>query len=469
MNSHEENYEKEVTIKELLFPVLKRWRRVIVVSVLFAILLGGYRFYTGLSEMNDVATRNSREAAYQDELAAYNNSKETLESEISYLELNYERQRVYNDNSVLMQIDPFHEYIAIKNYYLSTDAKSMEDMTYQGLEPTNSIIQAYLYSTVNGGLYDYIREQLSYDMELQYLKELITIEADYTTKTISLQVVHKDYDHCQEIYKLVTSYFDQLKDSITETVGEHRITFISESIQSAIDIDLDNTQKNNILALANYENSLKEKQNALNSLSSPVHAVDSNDMIIKSTIKYAGVGFVLGMFLTAGILLFGFLTSNKLLDAKDLRPRYNLRVLGNIEKPKKKRVFGSVDRFISRLEGTKNILISESEAAKRIASNLKAICELEKIPAGSIVVTGTIDFDEIKDICNKLDEHMKTSSYKLVPGDNISYSADTILKAKEGTGVLVVEKLNSSTYPEITKQLETIRDLEKNVLGFILI
>lgn len=469
MNQYNDNYDIEISLKNMLLNILIRWRIVLVISFLFAIVLGSYKLYSGIQSFNDDAKRINQEKSYQDAMKGYEKNKEDLETEIRNITTRIEQQKVYNENSILMQIDPYNKIKATKGYYISTDYMIMPDMTYQNTDITDSIIQAYINTSVNGEMYDFILDQLSYDMDIRYLKELIDISADYNTNIIYVQVIHKDYEYCEEIYEYVISYFEQTNNMITKALGVHKITGIYEAIQSNIDTNLNNIQNNNILAVTNYENSLKEKQNALNALVVPINSVISKSVIVKSGIKYALVGCILGAFMTAAVLVSYYLISDKLLNERDLRPRYNMKILGFIENSQKKRLFEFVDRLIARMQGYGRNRISEEETIHRIAANLKAIYELNDLNKADIMITGTIEADQIKRIGELLAKDLKGTSYNIYSGANINYSACTIDQLKSCDAVVLVEKVGSSTYTEITRQLECIYDLGKNIIGAILL
>ena len=41
MDSYQ-NYEQEIDLKDLMFAVLRRWRPIILIAIIFALLLGGF-------------------------------------------------------------------------------------------------------------------------------------------------------------------------------------------------------------------------------------------------------------------------------------------------------------------------------------------------------------------------------------------------------------------------------------------
>ena len=43
------NYEQEIDLKDLMFAVLRKWRPIIVIAVVFAVLLGALKTVKGIS------------------------------------------------------------------------------------------------------------------------------------------------------------------------------------------------------------------------------------------------------------------------------------------------------------------------------------------------------------------------------------------------------------------------------------
>jgi hypothetical protein len=218
-----------------------------------------------------------------------------------------------------------------------------------------------------------------------------------------------------------------------------------------------------------YEASIIEKQNAIKALTIPAEVIVSNSTVINSAVKYSILGFAFGLFLAIVVLAITYLMSDIVFNTKSIRTLYQLRVFGYYEKKSKKRVFGFLDRYLSKLEGGSKIKIEKDEVVKIISANLSAVLEIENISEGNIIITGTVDISDINDICVNVSEKLTNSLCKFISASNISYSADTIEHIRDCNAVVLVENIEHSTFKEITKQLEYIHNLEKKVIGAILI
>jgi len=462
------NYEKDIELKELFFRILNGWRRVIVVALLFAFLFGGYKCISGMRALNDKATIESQETAYEAAQSTYETNKAIMQKEIDNINTSIERQTKYNEESILMQINPFDEQVANISFYIDSDYQIMPDLTYQNTDIADMVIRSYLSFAQNGDMYNYILKNLSYDIEYQYLKEIISVWCEYESNTISIQVVHSDLSICKEIIEIVRKFIEEEQDVIKEKVGEHSISIINESTISSVDFNRETEQKAKLQIVEDYKNSLVVKQAALSALVAPTKTVLSNSLILKSMIKYSILGFFAGVFLIIVIILLSFMMSDKLSNTKEFRARYSLRVLGMLKKPLKKRFFGFIDQWLMRLEGTSDVKVTEDEAIKRICANLKAALKIEDILNCKIMITGTAKIDNLESIFKKISVEFEDNSCKFFYSGNISYTAKTIEMIAECNAVIIVEKMGHSTHTEITKELDNINDINKKVIGVVL-
>ena len=130
MDSYQ-NYEQEIDLKDLMFAVLRRWRPIILIAIIFALLLGGFKAVRGLGQMKDAEYVASKQQEYDNSMDQYEMSKERLEKEIENIKASLESQNDYMENSVLMNINPYDEYTTAVSFYVATDYQIMPGMAYQ--------------------------------------------------------------------------------------------------------------------------------------------------------------------------------------------------------------------------------------------------------------------------------------------------------------------------------------------------
>ena len=123
------NYEQEIDLKDLMFAVLRKWRPIIVIAVVFAVLLGALKTVKGIRQLGDEEYVKKNQDTYVMNLDQYNSTKGRLEKEIENLQQNIESQQEYKDHSILMNINPYDEYFLHIDrlcYYAGDDVSEPE-------------------------------------------------------------------------------------------------------------------------------------------------------------------------------------------------------------------------------------------------------------------------------------------------------------------------------------------------------
>lgn len=124
MNEYQETYEKEISLIELMFYCLKKWRWIVTAMLVMAVLAGGYKYR---ATVKDNAAK--REAELNSDIKGENQKKEVVTNpNIEYYELaidntqqNLDTMKDYIDNSVIMNLDAYHLNTGILSFYIHAD------------------------------------------------------------------------------------------------------------------------------------------------------------------------------------------------------------------------------------------------------------------------------------------------------------------------------------------------------------
>ena len=142
-NSTYEQYEQEIDLKDLMFAVLHKWRPVILVAVVLAVLLGGAKGAMTYRQQNDPEVSKETREKYQEELDLYEKNKETAEREIENLKTDIANQQEYLDKSIWINMSPYDVCESRIDMYVTTGYEIMPGMVYQNQDYTDTILQAY--------------------------------------------------------------------------------------------------------------------------------------------------------------------------------------------------------------------------------------------------------------------------------------------------------------------------------------
>lgn len=471
MEFYEQCVERQISFRDMFYRILINWRKILVVSLILSLICGCYNIISQVKGRESIRTAfSSNMEVYQKEQAIYEKSRTDLENEITDIMTNIERLSNYNENSLRMKIDPFEKYTSSLVFYVNTDYQINPNLTYQNIDNTKSILKAYSELFNDGEMYDYIIQNLPYKTEVRYIRELISLYADYDTNLLYAIVIQKDKESSEELINLINDQLILAKQRIESSVGEHELIKLQNSTQSSIDTDLDSRQKINIQNLIDYNLRLVEKNNALEVLVAPVKPVLNDNFLINSMIKYSVIGFILGTFLEMLIIVISLMTDSKLLGHNDYKQHFNYNVIGTVRKDSKKRVFGFIDQLISRLFSEDIKYPSYSEEIRIVNARIRAYLKNEQIGEKRILFTGSASKERIIKIYDDIiKEDSDMSKFNIECIASMNYSSMAIEKLACCDLVVLFEEIGYSTYEEISNGLETINRLNKEIIGVILI
>ena len=327
-------YEQEIDLKDLMFAVLHKWKGILLVAIVFAILLGGVKAVMTYRNQNNEENILEAEENYEEELHAYETSKETLERELGNLQTDIENQQNYMEKSVLMNMSPYDIYEARADIFIKTDYEIMPGMVYQNVDYTDTILQTYQSVMTSVAFLSHIAESTGIDV--QYLQELIKIERGSTvigstsklTNLLTVKVKNSSKKDAEAVLKKLLDGIELLQANITANIGEHTVNTVNKSTGATVDLALADQQREKNNQLISLQQSLEEKQQALDDLEEPEKLTSASTATIKNGIKYGVLGGVLGGFMMVFFICVIFVMSDKMYSSKELRRRSGIKVLG---------------------------------------------------------------------------------------------------------------------------------------------
>lgn len=457
------HYEQEIDLKDLMFAVLRKWRLIVAFGILFALLLGGFKVMKGLQQLNDEEVVQKNREEYETSLEKYETTKERLEKEIENIQSNIESQQDYKDDSILMNINPYDEYVETVTFYVSTDYEIMPGMMYQNPNTASSILKAYVSIAQNGEMYSYVLGRMNNKMGIRYLKELVKIQTDYTNNMMDITVIGDTEKRASDVMRYIKDSIADSHKRITEAIGEHDVNIVDESKYVSVDLDLEKKQKDFTTNMDALDTSLTDKTKELEDLEEPKDNLLTKGSVVKGAVKYAVLGGVLGAFMVVFFVCVVFLMSDKLVSEKELKRRYGVMVLGVFRKADKKRWFGFIDRWLDRMDGQAAAQLEDSQTFEVVAANAMNYVE----GVSRILLVGTVAREEL--------ERLKEGLAGLLPeknltvGGNLGKEAQAIREAASCDAVILVEQRGRSLFGGIEQELEVVRSLEKRVIGCVVL
>lgn len=238
-----------IHVVHMLKTIAKSWWKMLIAMVILAVALGGYSYYLnaeGLKAQANEAKANAEDAteAGAAEESQYESEEEILlnsglsekaqdevlyyTNKIYYFQTQYERERSYVENSLLMQLDP-NEIWTTTLYY-----------DFLNQENARAAIASYISKVASKETYDLAAEKLNLHKDSKYLEELITCNA-VSDVDINVYAIQTEQSVSGDDLKIVIRYgtkegCETIASVVKEAVEQERISQVSKDPAKQIEL-----------------------------------------------------------------------------------------------------------------------------------------------------------------------------------------------------------------------------------------
>ncbi len=447
-------YEQEIDLKDLMFAVLYKWRPIVLAAVVLALVLGGYRAISTYRTQNDAQKLEDAQKAYEDSVEKFHKDQENREREIENLKNSIDEQEKYLEGSVLMRMSPYDVWKAKTVLFIKTDYQIMPEMVYQNLNFTDTIMTTYVTSLTSLEFFKDVAEETNVDE--RYLNELVTVSG--SGNLLTLEVKHASQEEAQELMDALLDGVERMGRRIKANIGNHTVSEVSSSMASVVELSLQDTQRSQTDRLTTLNESLEQKQEDLENMEEPEPPTTSTMAAVKSGVKYAVLGGVLGAFMVVFFVCVIFLMSDKLYSAKELKNRYRVKILGTLPVSGKKAFV--VDAWLKKLEGRAYGKDADTEYGLIAANISNYASDIKKL-----LVIGTADGGKLAEVVSGLESRL--DGVQVITGGNVLMDEQALRKLPECDSVVLVEQCKYSGYSDVALEIEKARDLDKTLVGCV--
>ena len=110
--------EQGIRLKDLWLHYRRRWKSILLVTVLFAAILGGWQAIR-VSNIHGKGEKTKDELRYERDMATYHEVLSNAEHNVAERKRQVEESYAYRDGSILLNLDPEDLWIAEKKYLVS--------------------------------------------------------------------------------------------------------------------------------------------------------------------------------------------------------------------------------------------------------------------------------------------------------------------------------------------------------------
>lgn len=467
-----ENQVREISLRHLFWKVMLGWKLWIVCALLFAILLPGVKY------AKDARAYNAAQQPQPDNTqeVVFTKTEQQQIDDVKSLQVLLDKNSVYMQESLLMNIDPYQEHVLELKYYVDSDYIYNYSKDNRQ-DYTSAITYAYVDYAARGLNQKEIWQDVNTKAEDKYLAELVSASVD-SDNTFSVLVRYTDDKSLQSVSKAIQKELKGRHADIEAQIGSHKLVLVSENYQVRTDSDLANSQNSVASLLKSYrdqistltstmteeqlkvvDSELAEERADATEEETPEPVAVSAPVLSK---KYIVLGLVMGIFLAALYLVCVAVLSNKLQQAEELVRFYKLRQFGVLTQGKGAK---GITGFLLRIKYRNQKMLSADASIQLAISNIELYCKNEGIT--KLFLTGSEIERVDRATITKIVEGLSAKGIQTVYGENICYDAAAMREASEAGHVVLVEITDVSIYQEIEKELRMLKDWNVDVAGCV--
>ena len=446
-------YERVISVRDLFFHLLYRWRSILAAALIGALLLGGYAWIS-----------NRKSAVLKAQIAETADENREDEEAIGFVQNSYNASnqlysnllmdlREYRENSLILNVNPYRVWKARLVFAVIPEGT-------EGVMPNDQAAQiAAAYPAQILAAYDPEELGRIYEgADLNYIGEVVSSEAVPGAGTFSVTVIALTEKMAEE----AGTYFE---DVITQTsweeiqqAGKHRIIELARDIRRTVDTEIEARQAAVALNIAAYQTAISDNNNSISKAPAVVKAAANT--VRKSKIRYAVIGFVFGAVFLVCCYFVLYLLGGKLRSAAELTDGFGVPVYGVLNHSRARRPGKGIDKLIEKWEFRKTKTNPETV--------LDGICALirQQRSSGSILLTGTLPSDRLTGIADRLKERLGSEIECRAEGDFL-HNVRKVAEEGKTAMVIIAEEQHRSETEEIRRMLELLSLGKIEVTGAI--
>lgn len=491
--TYPQNTDKEtkINLTNLIYFILCRWRSIILLAFIIGAIFFGAKLTNGFHAMGSENLSESQKE-YERSYEEYLIVKSQLEGQAIRLAQAIKEKEDYQHQSILMNLNPNAMYKSTLTYAVKdiTDMSPVAACTEASLAANrkiNSILGAYESLIQSGTILQNIQKEIGKQIDKKYLTELIYIQTDYQSKLLHITVLGDGEKQAQAISDAIKKEIQNAGYNISTALGDHQLELISYYIGNDVDTSIsigeipeygrnedtiyqtsiEKLQKNDIDFVSDLKNQLMDCNDQLSELTEPSKPGGTTRAgIIKSSIKFGILGFIVGAFVMAYFYILLYVGSGKLMTSDEMQDIYGIPLLAYYKAPISKHT-NAIDNLINRVYGISDQRFCLSDAYALAASNVLA--RIEDADNTEILLAGNADTEAFNSTASGVSEKLIGTGIEVITAGNISENCDAIQKLQKAEKIVLIEQAGVSRKKDIKRELQTLRDLKKEIVGAIVL
>lgn len=486
--------ERTIVIKDLLFRILLKWRKIIICMLVFAVLANGFsciKSYRVSVKTKEMMNRQKDVTQYESTLST--DQITTVKNAIAtYLKYNKEFGILeeYCSNAVKMKID-YSKTPTMNFLYIVNNCDNIPGL----ISYINQSVFTKSWRENAVKQLDWDQKQATYILDLISIKQIneqtqngssssIIVDDDNKNKfeILNIKIISLDEKSTRLLAGLVE---EALKDKLAQIQKQYQnltLELSSKSFVYEMNNELLNSQNSNFDNMNRIHSSINNLtynfsddqklyfhalidnlQNSNNKKSEPESVVSSIDLI---NVKYIFLGLVLGGTIAVCSISFVYIFGKKLRTSVELVNDYHIPLLGEIasENEKKKNKIDNIIYYLFQSGKKEN---SYEERLDMICTGIKIAVTKQKMR--TLYITSTSNSTIVTEFKEKILELLKKENINVMIGKSIVHDPVSLERLSVADGVVFVEQINNSLMNEIEYELEICNKYDVFIIGSIVL
>lgn len=475
----DEDDDRELDVRALIFSVARKWRQMIIWGILCALALGGLKYFKEYRSYNSTV-----EEGHIEDIEKTLTEKQN--SEISIYLAFYDRQNVYKEEMgqrILYKLDPYNKHVLSLNYIVNvTEDLVVGDDAILSISKENrngrvmsGLAGAYTSHMTGSALIEEIMKTQSKISEND-IRSLIT--AKYENSVITFELVYTEDMDIESIADAIKKDVENFSKE-QQKIVKHELVLVDETHKVVVDNDLVRLQNDMVTQIYDIQNRMNGLENNFDDTEKEYIRLylkgDEEEKSVDTSIseeaapsvskKMVLAGFIVGVMLVCMWEFMRFVFSGKLQSVDDLAEYYKLRIFGVQDAEKEKKAPKGIDKFIFNIENRNRKQLAYDEQKEIILSGISLYCEQNEVK--KLILTGT-DIENVSgEYLSELKAGLAKKGIETEVEKNIFYYPEALQSSIKVANVIIFETIGSSIEKEVDNLLLKAKEYNINVMGAV--
>lgn len=450
---------RELSLGDMLIQVFRKWKVLLVVAIIGALLFTGYSCLTGASGPRAQAARDAAAAAAEEAAnVELDEASQIRVDGMTELRSRYREiavsQGEYMQNSIYMQLDPYAVNRTTATFFVFAEGDTTE-------EQVDALISVYQDAALSREVLEPIAEE--YGTEYVYLREVVGCGSDLDLNKFWVNVSYTDPEGSMNICQKIVNAVEARTESYAVQIGPHNLMMTVIAGRVVTDNGLFDNQYAVWSDIHNMNVAINKIGDDINDFRHPSGS-DGNVEGQRSIPADVAIGGAAGLIVSFVILCLAYLLSDKLRSDDEVRRMAPVRVWANGITPK---AHSGSALALDKLQG---MTPWEEGAYQRFADILAP--ELEG--KNSLLLVTALAEKEVSEIAEELEKALNVkfseaagaaSDFRVNICAKVSDSYTAVEAIRGAEAVLAVERCHLSSLKKVRAELELLSHVREDAMG----